>query len=106
MPRGVKPKGESRDDIGFANYSKLWGMIKKHMATGAYVEVITALEAIISARLWTYLEDFTDEDTSKLRPRDRSFGGLIKLWKKHEKDPIKDTRRGYYNLQRESSTRS
>lgn len=97
MPRGVKPKGESRDHVLHFNYVKHWNLINEHMETGAYVEVLTALERIISAKLWSYLRDFTDTDVYALDNRESSFGGLIKLWKKHEVGPINDKR--YEDLQ-------
>lgn len=97
MPRGVKPKDSSRDQVAYENYAKHWGLIKKHMATGAYVEVLTSLEKIISARLLTYLTDFTPVDTANLKRHESSFHGLIKLWKHCEPNPIRDKR--YDDLQ-------
>lgn len=97
MPRGVKPKTDSRDEIAYENYRQNWGLIKKHMATGAYVEVLNAVERIIHARLMTYLTDCTEHDTSNLDYHDSTFNGLIRLWNKYQPNPINDKR--YENLQ-------
>lgn len=76
MPRNVKPKGEDRDEAKYQAYRQYWGQLPKHMATGAYVQVIAMVEHIIMDRLWSYMvnvRSLNGEEVSKL-----DFGKLIK----------------------------
>ncbi len=92
MPRGVKPKGEARNENKYQKYRDDWGKgIKKAIGTHNYREAIITEAAIIEDRLLSFLYKVgAFEGKSRDKIIRTGLGDLLKLWKENARKPLED----------------
>jgi len=85
----------------YFSYREAWERIGRAITQGFYLEAVTLEESIISDRLCSYFCKIGTLDSEKLKHRHPSLAELIKLWNKHEPEPISDPIRNprFYYLQ-------